>query len=121
MPFVADAIMDLSLTELATSNQLHVCSQEPVSYVEATATYTLGNAVPSIGAPADRAPNGRKVTVGAIASGTVTANGTATHWALVKTGTSTLMATGVLGTSGAVTIGTPFSLAAFDLGLPDAI
>lgn len=123
MSFLADYIMDLALAELDTAgNRLDICSAEPTNYTLATATNSLGNKTAlSIGAPADRTPNGRKVTVAAITDGTVTATGTATHWAISKTGTSTLMATGALSASQAVTSGNVFTLAAFDIGIPDAV
>ena len=51
-----------------------------VSTPSATSTLTLGNKVSgfSIAAPADRTPNGRKVTVAAFSDGNVTATGTVT-------------------------------------------
>jgi hypothetical protein len=121
MPFLADYILDLALSELDTATAtLYICSAEPTTFAEASSTYALGNkATPSIGAPANRTPNGRKVTVAAITDGSVTATGTATHWAITKSGT-TLMATGALSASQAVTNGNTFTLAAFDIGIPDA-
>lgn len=122
MAFLADYILDLALAELDTATStLYICSQEPTTYAQASSTYALGNKSSlSIGAPADRTPNGRKVTVAAITDGTVTGNGTATHWAITKGGT-TLMATGALSASQAVTSGNTFTLGAFDIGIPDAV
>lgn len=122
MPFIADYIFDLALSELDTATAtLYITSQEATTYAEAATTYPLGNKSSlSIGAPADRTPNGRKVTVAAITDGTVTGTGTATHWAITKSGT-TLMATGALSASQAVTNGNTFSLGAFDVGIPDAV
>jgi hypothetical protein len=122
MPFIADYIFDLALSELDTATAtLYITSQEATTYAGAATTYALGNKSSlSIGAPADRSPNGRKVTVAAITDGTVTGTGTATHWAITKSGT-TLMATGALSASQAVTNGNIFSLGAFDVGIPDAV
>lgn len=122
MPMIADYIFDLALAELDTgATHLYICSQEPVTYAGAATTYKLGTkATPSVGAPADRTPSGRRVTVAAFSDGTVDASGTATHWALCKTTGSTLMATGALASSQAVVSGNTFSLAAFDIGIPDA-
>lgn len=121
MAFIADYCFDLALAGVASANKLHVCSQEPTTYTEANATYTLGNkTTPTIGAAADRTPNGRKVTISAITDGTVTGTGTASHWALVDTVNSRLLATGSLSASQAVTSGNTFTLAAFDIGIPDA-
>lgn len=121
MAFIADYILDLLLAEFANANNLYICSQEPVNFTGATSTYKLGTKTAiSIGAPADRTPTGRKVTVASFSNGTVDASGTATHWALTKTTGSVLMATGALASSQAVTSGNSFSLAAFDIGVPDA-
>lgn len=121
MSFLNDRVFDSGLTVLDTeANRLDICSQEPTTYAEATSTYTLGNKTSlSIGAPADRTPSGRKVTVAAITDGTVTGTGTVSHWAIVDTGNSRLLATGSLSSSQAVTSGNTFSLAAFDIGIPD--
>lgn len=121
MAFVADAALDAALAVVADSSALFICSQEPTTYAQASATYALGTkASPTIGAAADRAPNGRKVTIAAITDGTVSGTGTATHWALVKATGSLLRATGALSASQAVTSGNTFTLAAFDIGIPDA-
>lgn len=122
MAYINDRVFDNGLTVLDTeANRLDICSQEPVTYAEATSTYTLGNKTPpSVGAPADRTPNGRKVTVAAITDGTVTGTDDATHWAISDTGNSRLLATGPLAASQAVTAGNVFTLAAFDIGIPDA-
>ena len=58
----------------------------------------------------------------AISGGTVTGNGTAAYWAISKpTATTALYATGALPSSQVVTSGNTFSLAAFDIGIPDAV
>lgn len=121
MAFLNDEILDAALALLDTATTtLHICSQEPATRTEATATYTLGNKTSlSIGAPADRSPNGRQVTVASFSDGTVTATGTATHYAIVD-GTR-LLATNVLDDSQVVTNGNPFSLSAFTIGIPDGV
>ena len=122
MAFINDRVFDTGLTVLDTEvNRLDICSQEPVSYAEATSTYTLGNKTsPTVGAPADRTPSGRKVTVSAITDGTVTGTGTASHWALTDTVNTRLLATGSLSASQGVTEDNVFTLGAFDIGIPDA-
>jgi hypothetical protein len=123
MAFIADRVLDLGLNVIDTeANRLDICSQEPTTYTEATATYTLGNKTSlSVGAPGARTPNGRKVTVAAITDGTVTSTATATHWAIVDTGNSRLLATGSLSASQAVTSDNTFTLGAFDIGIPAAV
>jgi hypothetical protein len=123
MAYMNDLLYDLILQELETSGtRLDICSQEPATYTEATSTYTLGNktAITYTG-PVDRAPNGRKTTVDAISGGSVTGTGTASHWAISKTtATTALYAAKTLSASQSVTNGNTFSLAAFDVGIPDA-
>lgn len=115
-----DRSLDSGLTALDTeANRLDICSQAPTTYAGATSTYTLGNKLtPSVGAPAAASPNGRKVTVAAITDGSVTATGTATHWALTDTTNSRLLAVGALASSQSVTSGNTFTLAAFDIRIP---
>lgn len=121
MAFLNDHVFDNGLTVLDTeANRLDICSQAPTTYTEATSTYTLGNKTSlSVGAPADRSPSGRKVTVAAITDGTVSGTGTATHVAIVDTVNSRLLAVQALSASQAVTSGNTFTLPAFDIGIPD--
>lgn len=121
MAFLNDRVLDNGLTILDTeANRLDICSAEPTTYAEATSTYTLGNKTSlSVGAPADRSPSGRKVTVAAITDGTVSGTGTATHVAVVDTVNSRLLAVQALSASQAVTSGNTFTLPAFDIGIPD--
>lgn len=123
MAYLNDFVLDLALSQLDTdASRLDICTQEPTTYTEATSTYTKGNKTSlSVGAPADRTPNGRKVTVAAITDGTVSGTGTVTHWAISDVTDTRLLATGALSASQAVTSGNTFTLAAFDIGLPDAV
>jgi len=120
MPFIADRVFDLGLNVLDTeATTLHICSSEPASFA-AVAGVSLGNSAITVGAPADRTPSGRRVTVAAITAGTVTGTATASHWAIVDTPNSRLLATGSLSASQGVSSGNTFTLAAFDIGIPDA-
>jgi hypothetical protein len=121
MSLLADRVFDNGLTVLDTeANRLDICSSEPTTYAGATSTVSLGNKTSlSIGAPADRTGGGRTVTVAAITDGSVTANGTASHWAITDTGNSRLLAAGALSSSQGVTSGNTFTLPAFDIGIPD--
>ena len=122
MAFINDRVFDSGLTILDTeANRLDVCSSEPTTFAQATSTLTLGNKTSlSIGAAADRTPTGRKVTVASFTDGAVTGTGTASHWAITDTVNSRLLASGALAASQAVTSGNTFTLAAFDIGIPDA-
>lgn len=121
MATLDNRVFDNGLTILDTeANKVLVTSQEASTYTEANSTYALGNSTSlSIGAPADRSGGGRKVAVAAITDGSVTGTGTATHYALVDTNNSRLLATGSLTASQAVTSGNTFTLATFDIGIPD--
>ena len=122
MAFIADRVLDFGLNILSTeANRLDICSSEPTTYAAATSTASLGNKTSlSVGAPAARTPDGRRVTVAQITDGTVSGTGTATHYAIVDTVNSRLLATGSLAFSQAVTSGNTFTLAAFDIGIPGA-
>lgn len=120
MAAIADYIYDLALAELdAATSTLHLCSAEPANYAGIAAVQLGTKTGLSIGAPADRTPSGRKVTVAAVTDGTVTATGTAGFWVISKNGT-TLMASGALAVTQGVTIGNVFTTPAFDIGFADA-
>lgn len=119
--FLNDLVLDAAIQELISNvNSLHICSQQPTTYTEATSTYTLGNkASPSLGAVQDGATSGRRTVVSAITDGSVSGTGTATHFALVDTVGSTLYATQALSSSQAVTSGNTFTLTSFSVTVPD--
>lgn len=121
MATLGNRVFDNGLTVLDTeANKILVTSQEATTYTEANSTYALGNSTSlSINAPADRTGGGRKVTVAAISDGSITATGTATHYAIVDTTNSRLLATAALTASQSVTSGNTFTLATFDIGIPD--
>jgi len=121
MATLNDRVLDSGLSVLDTeANKIVVTSQEATTYTEANATYALGNSTSlSIGAPADRSGGGREVTVAAIADGSITGTGTATHYAIVDTVNSRLLATSTLSASQSVTSGNTFTLASFTIGIPD--
>lgn len=119
--YLNDRVLDNGLTVLDTeATALHICSQQPATYAEATSTYTLGNKSSiSIGAPADGVSNGRRVTVASITGGSVTGTASATHYAIVDGNNSRLLAAHSLSSPVSVTSGNTFSLGAFDITLPD--
>ncbi len=121
MPYINDEVFDQGLDYADTNGtRIDICSQEPVSYAEATSTYTLGNKTGlNTGATQNGATDGRRVIVPAITDGSVTGNGTATHWALTD-GSATLIATGALSSSQAVTSGNSFTLDQISITIRDA-
>lgn len=123
MASLNDRVFDNGLSVLDTeANKITITSAEATTYTEGNATYALGNTTSiSIAAPSDRTGGGRKVTVSAVTTGSVTANGTATHYAILDTTNSRLLATGSLTATQVVTSGNTFTLSAFDIGIPDPV
>jgi|688.fasta_scaffold11173_15 hypothetical protein len=121
MAFLIDNVYDSGLSYITSNGtRIDICSQEPTTYTQATSTYTLGNkASMTVGSPTNGATDGRKVVVPAITDGSVTASGTASHWALTNA-SNTLIATGSLTSSQSVTNGNTFTLDAIDITIRDA-
>ena len=116
--FVHDDVLDAAVSEIAdNATILHICSSQPPNYA-GIASVTLGNkSTPTFTGPADGDTSGRKITVDAITDGSVTATGTASHFAIADG--SRLLAAGDLAASQGVTSGNTFTLAAFDIEIPD--
>jgi len=121
MPSLNNRVFDNGLSVLDTeASRIDLPSQESTTYTEATSTHTLGNSTSlSIAAPSDRSGGGREVIVSAISDGSVTGNGTATHYAIVDVSNTRLLATGSLTASQVVASGNTFSLGSFTIGIPD--
>lgn len=101
---------------------LVICSANPTTYTEAFTTYKLGTKTsPALSDPQPASPDGRKVTISAITDGSVSAGGTATHFALLDTTNSRLAVAQALASSQSVTSGNTFTLGAIDVRLPDAV
>jgi len=123
MAFLNDLVFDSGLSQLTSlGNKITITSQEVTTFTQGDVTYALGSKTSvTIGSPADRTGGGRKVTVPAITGGTVSATGTATHYAILDVANSRLLATGSLTASQAVTNGNTFTLSTFDIGIPDPV
>ena len=118
MPYLPDAAFDLALDYINDGTQLDITSQE-VSTTGDRDTYSLGTkSSPTIGSPTDGASNGRRVVVSAITDGSVTANGTASHWCISNN--TVVQAAGALSSSQGVTSGNQFALGQFSITFPDA-
>lgn len=120
MAAINDNVYDQGLSWADTNGtRIDICSTDPgLVYATVTAN-TLGNDTVNTGAPEAGAVDGRRVVVPAITAGSVTADGTATHWALTN-GTNTVVASGALSSSQAVTSGNTFTLDAISITLRDA-
>jgi hypothetical protein len=121
MPSLNNRVFDNGLSILDTeASRIDLTSQEATTYIEATSTHTLGNSTSlSIAAPSDRSGGGREVVVAAISDGSVTGDGTATHYAIVDVSNTRLLVTGSLTASQVVASGNTFSLGSFTIGIPD--
>lgn len=122
MAYLDNEIYDNGLNELSGLNRvLHICSSEPSTF-GGVASVSLGTKVaPTIGNPAARTGGGREVAVGPISDGSITGDGTATHFAIVDTGNSRLLAAQALTVSQVVTTGNPFTLTEFTVGIPGVV
>lgn len=117
-----DRCYDNGLNELTNNvTAVVLCSQLPTNYTEANTTYKLGSKTSyTVGAPANKAGGGREVTCPAVTGGTISATGTATHYALIDTVNSRLLAAKALTASQAVTNGNSWSCNSFTHGIPQA-
>lgn len=123
MAFLNDLVFDNGLNYLVNNTTtLFICSQEPTTYVEASATYALGEKVgPVVNNPVNGTTSGRKVIVDGVVDGTVTASGTATHYALVDNVNNDLLWTRTLNAPVSVTLNRTFTLTASECGFADAV
>ncbi|RAP39304.1 hypothetical protein BYZ73_21230 [Rhodovulum viride] len=113
MTTLSNDVLDAGLQEIrdAATPVLHLCSQEPTTYAEASSTYKLGTkTAPTISAQANRTGGGRKIDIATFTDGTVDANGTGTHWAVVDAATLRLLATLPVVNAQVMTAGNPLSL-----------
>ena len=102
--YIPDAAMDAALDYVAGANELHVCAGSPDDYAD-VAAHSLGSVAIDSGDffKANGDTSGRKLTL-ASQTVSITADGNADHYVLVKTGDSTIRGI-TTGTSTAVTNG----------------
>lgn len=94
MPFISDTLMDVLLQYIIDNGDgLNICDTVPTTYTEAITTYMLAQVVIDSGdyTLADGDVDGRKVTVGAQSSVSVTNAGTSLVAALTDSGNSELL------------------------------
>ena len=120
---VSDYVLDNGLEALcADADAIFICSQDPLSFSDATVAYALGSnafgAGNAFGSPVPGAPNGRRVTSNPVTAGSVTASGSAAKWAAVDSANARLLANGSLAAALPVTAGETFTLAPFNVRLP---
>lgn len=122
--FINDEVFDQGLdyadTFASGSPRLDICSTDPGGVYATVTANTLGNKTGcSIGATQDGVTDGRRVILAAITDGSVTGNGTATHWAITD-GAAVVLASGPLSSSQSVTSGNTFTLDAISITIRDA-
>lgn len=125
MPFIADRVLDNGLAVLdVEATHFHICSAEPTTYTQAITTFGLGNRSLTAGdiTLGAGSPNGRQANLLALSGGTVTASGTATHYAVVDQTNSRLLSAGALSASQVVTAGNTFNTTAIAVArIPAAV
>lgn len=119
----ANSVLDAALDVIATGTALHICSGTPTDRATAIAA-SLATVGLDAGdyTKADGDVDGRKVTVGAQAGVSVTADGTPAHYAIVDA-TTLLAMTTVDPSSPDLTTGstTDIPAVAFELGDPGVV
>ncbi|HSC87436.1 MAG TPA: hypothetical protein VLC09_09215 [Polyangiaceae bacterium] len=124
MAYLNDLILDNGLAYLtANAERLAILSSAPSSYADAVTKTIAYKDAPTVAPPADRTPNGRQVTVSAIADGVVDPGGGSASgevWALLDVTGTALLAWGDLGNDQLLVLGNTFTLTSFPIGIPDA-
>lgn len=118
--FTPDATLNSMLAVVAAGTRVDVCSAQPTTYAEASATYSLGNYTLTAGdgggdwtiGAGDT--SGRKLTLGAQSGNNATADGTATHLAISISGSSTLLHVTTV-SSETTNNGSPLNISAVDV------
>lgn len=123
-----DRVLDFGLNVLdIESTHLLICGHqgsptEPTTYAQASTTYLLGfkswGSGNVFGTP-HSATTSRQVSSAQINDGTITTTGTAAWWAVTDSANSRLLAHGSLSASQAVTGGNSFTLAPFNIRIPN--
>lgn len=118
MAFLNDDVLDAALNEISSNvTELHICSSQPADYGEVSGVSLGTTSTPGFTGPTDGDASGRKVTVDAVTDGSVTDDGTASHFALVDG--SRLLAAGPLSETQVVSNGNSFTLTEFDIEIAD--
>ena len=114
---IPDAIIDLMLAVPEGTN-IHVCSAEPTTFTEATATFNLASDSVGSYTKANGDASGRKNTQAGTTGTSITNTGTATHVAITTTSGSVLELV-TTATSQALTSGGTVDIGSFKHEIPD--
>lgn len=122
--FTPDATLDLALDAMIgdVCTRVDVCSTQPTTYAEATATYSLADVTVTSGdfTKANGDTSGRKITLGAQSAVTIDTAGTALHIAFTN-GTDTLLHVTTCPSTALTTPGTVDISGVDVLELPDTV
>lgn len=121
MSYLSDNVLDNGIGYITSNTEnFYLLSADPGTTWANIATYTLGSkASPTIASPSDRTAGGREVVISAITDGSVSATGTATHFALTDDSASEILVVGALSTSQGVSSGNTFTTTEFTVAIPD--
>lgn len=121
MTALGNTVFDNGLNAIdANTENLYLLSADPGLTWGNIATYALGaKATPIIAVPSDRTEGGREVVIAAITTGSATATGDATHYALTDDSASEILVSGPLSSTLSLTSGGAFATEAFAVGIPD--
>lgn len=121
MPYLDARVLDRGLESLVTeTTRLTINPSQPIDYAEAIAAMLGQRNLPLVTGPSNALPSGRKATVEAFSTGSVTVAGTATHWCLVDDNGQRLLASAPLANPLLLAAGNAFTLTAFDIIMPGA-
>jgi len=118
---MAKAIPDVTLDAMLTAAQgtnIHVCSAQPTTFTEATATYKLASDTVGSYAKAGGTPSGRQNTQAGTTGTSISTTGTATHVAVTTT-TGSILEVVTTCTSQALTSGGTVDIGPFVHTLTD--
>jgi hypothetical protein len=113
---IPDAVIDLQLAPLEAADRLFICSAQPATYAEASATYDLATHILTGGdfSKAAGDVSGRKLILAAQSGFLGDHNGVATHYVLGKSGDSTIKLIGTM-TPKTIVTGSPVNFPATDI------
>lgn len=114
---IPDAKIDLMLAEVEGTN-IHVCSAEPTTFLEATTTFNLASDSVGSYVKANGDVSGRKNTQAGTTGSSISSTGTATHVAITTT-TGSVLELVTTTTSQALTSGGTVDISSFDHELGD--
>jgi hypothetical protein len=120
MVFISDEVFDAGLDYADTNgDSLSICTTDPTGVYATVTGNQVAVEVVNTAAPVAGATDGRRVIVPPITAGSITATGTASHWALTD-GTATVIASGALSATQVVATGNSFTLDAVSITIRDA-